>query len=435
PPHRLGWAPNYVFNQPELERVLRNRLSQQKEAHVFLEAEVLDSGQDSDMAWVDVKLSGEATVRRFTATYLVACDGGGSPIRKRLGIELEDLGFDEAWLVIDAIVNDEKLSQLPDTQVQYCEPQRPCTFVVGPGNHRRWEVMLLPGEQSSGDYPEAVLWPLLSRWLKPGEGRLWRHAAYRFHGLVARKWREGRILLAGDAAHMTPPFMAQGMVQGMRDALNLAWKFECIFKHKVGEALLDSYQAERHPHVVATTRAAMELGRIICERDPQKARQRDADLRAKQGGVIKTTIRQNMIPGLASGLIHTTAPGAGELFPQPRVTFNENGARRTVWLDTLAQSRTCLLAVGQPSDAECKRLQAMAKRIQAALVFIVSDGGTALAQAGLQVEEQGAVMAPWLASLGCRYVVARPDHYVYGAAPDLDELEQMVNGYLHSLGR
>ena len=432
-PHRLGWAPNYVFNQPALERALRNRLSKQDAAHIFLEAEVTDNGQDADSVWVDVKLKDETEVTRFSCAYLIACDGGASPIRKRLGIELEDLGFDEAWLVIDAIVNDEKLAQLPDTQVQYCEPDRPCTFVVGPGNHRRWEVMLLAGEQNSGDYPEEVLWPMLSRWLKPGEGRLWRHAAYRFHGLVARQWRKGRILLAGDAAHMTPPFMAQGMVQGIRDALNLAWKLELVLKNVGSDVLLDSYEQERHPHVVATTRAAMELGRIICERDADKARRRDADLRAKQGGVVKTTIRQNMIPGLTSGLIDTTAPGAGTLFPQPHVTVHEPGEPRSGWLDQFVQGSACLLSVGVVSEAESDRLHDLAQRINATLVCIDAEDNRASARSGICVTEEGAVMAPWLESLNCRYVISRPDHYVYGAAPDLAALENLVNRYVRGL--
>ncbi|HCP77005.1 MAG: hypothetical protein CML16_02410 [Pusillimonas sp.] len=433
-PHRLGWAPNYVFNQPALERTLRDRLAGRDGAAVFLEAEVVDSGQDAGSAWVDVRLMGQASVTRYSTAYLVACDGGGSAIRKRLGLELEDLGFDEAWLVIDAIVNDDKLADLPDTQVQYCEPDRPCTFVVGPGNHRRWEVMLLPGEQSAGDYPEAVLWPLLSRWLKPGEGRLWRHAAYRFHGLVARNWREGRTLLAGDAAHMTPPFMAQGMVQGMRDALNLAWKLERVLKGMASDALLDSYERERHPHVVATTNAAMDLGRIICEKDPEKARQRDVDLRARQGGIVKTTIRQNMIPGLTSGLIDETAPGAGELFPQPRVVVQDGDRQSTGWLDDFVGARSCLLSIGECSQADSIRLQDMAQRINATLICICVEQNNALSCPGMLAKEDGAVMAPWLASLGCRYVISRPDHYVYGAAPDMSALERLVSAYAQGLG-
>ncbi|OWU65192.1 MAG: FAD-binding monooxygenase, partial [Armatimonadetes bacterium Cent15-Ar3] len=219
----------------------------------------------------------------------------------------------------DAIVNPDKLAQLPQTQVQYCEAERPSTFVVGPGQHRRWEIMLLPGDSLSSDFPEEQLWPLLSRWLQPHEAKLWRAAAYRFHGLVANEWRRERILLAGDAAHMTPPFMAQGMVSGLRDAHNLAWKLKRVISGQSPDALLDSYMQEREPHVRQTIHTAMGLGRIICERDPQRALERDARLRAAHGGTVKTEYRQNMIPNLGTGLIDKTTPLAGTLFPQPWV--------------------------------------------------------------------------------------------------------------------
>ncbi len=194
-----------------------------------------------------------------------------------------------------------------------------------------------------------------------------------------------------------------------------------------------SYEQERHPHVVATTRAAMELGRIICERDADKARRRDADLRAKQGGVIKTTIRQNMIPGLTSGLIDATAPGAGTLFPQPRVIVHEPGSPRSGWLDQFVQDRSCLLSIGVACEAESGRLHDLAQRINATLICIDDEGNGASACSGICVTEEGAVMAPWLESLGCRYVIARPDHYVYGAAPDLEALENLVNCYVRDL--
>src|SRR5206468_2789926 len=147
------------------------------------------------------------------------------------------------------------------------------------------------------DVADEELWRLLRRWISPGDGRLWRSATYRFHGLVAAEWRRGRVLLAGDAAHMTPPFMAQGMAQGMRDVLNLAWKLERVLRHGEPDQLLDSYEEERKPHVVTTTRTAMALGREICECDTDLATQRDARLLAAQGGVVQTVLRQDLIPG------------------------------------------------------------------------------------------------------------------------------------------
>ena len=332
PPHRLGWAPNSVFDQPAVEGVLRAHLAAQPGVHLAVSHEVLALEEQDGQVVATVRTE-RGVLQTWTADWAVACDGGASPTRKRLGIPLEDLAFDEPWLVVDALVHPDKLDALPQTQVQYCEPARPSTFVVGPGRHRRWELMLLPGEPLHEHWPEEALWPMLARWIRPGEATLWRAAAYRFHGLVAQRWRAGRILLAGDAAHMTPPFMAQGMVQGLRDAANLAWKLARVLRQGAPEQLLDTYEAERKPHVTATTRTAIALGRVICERDPAAARARDERLRAEHGGTVPTTIRQSMLPDLDAGLIAAGSPGAGSLFPQPRVSVPEGGLDG--WLDDL----------------------------------------------------------------------------------------------------
>lgn len=429
-PHRLGWAPNYVFNQPGFERVLRERLQELPGVQVYLQAEIVDTGQEASQAWADVRLNGQGSMTRFTASYLVACDGGASPIRKRLGIALEDLDFDEPWLVVDAIVPEEKLAQLPQTQVQYCEAARPCTFVVGPGNHRRWEVMLLPGDSLSPEFPEEELWPLLARWIQPGEARLWRAAAYRFHGLVAQEWRRGRILLAGDAAHMTPPFMAQGMVGGLRDAHNLAWKLERVLQGQSAHSLLDTYQAERRPHMRQTVITAMGLGRIICERDPQRARERDARLLAAHGGEVKTEYRQNMIPNLAHGLLATGAAFAGELFPQPQVSAGAFAGR----LDDLTGARVRLVVTGDLPQAQARAYQAQLARVGGVLVHLAPQGQATPASAAAEglhdVHEEAPLIGPWLQAQGQTAVVVRPDHYVFGAAPDhagaLELLETLV---------
>jgi 3-(3-hydroxy-phenyl)propionate hydroxylase len=415
PPHRLGWAPNYVFEQPAFERTLRARLAELPNVQVATSAEVRDVGQDAGQAWADVVLPGDTEPTRYVAPWLIGCDGGSSPVRKRLGIALEDLGFDEPWLVVDAIVSEAKLAELPQTQVQYCEAERPCTYVVGVGRHRRWEIMLLPGDSLSPDFPPGELWPLLERWLKPGEGEIWRAAAYRFHGLVANEWRRGRILLAGDSAHMTPPFMAQGMVQGMRDALNLAWKLERVIRGRSSARLLDSYQQERRPHVVATTRVAMELGRVICERDPDRARERDARLLAEQGGQVTTGFRQDMIPGLANGLIDRDSPGAGAILPQPLVRAGETFVR----LDDVTGRSVRVVTTDVLRAAERSALLEALKPLGGVLVELSSPSPHSAG--AIHAIEDVPVLAPWLAKLERRFAVVRPDHYVHGTAASADE--------------
>lgn len=427
PPFRLGWAPNYVFDQPAFEGIIRTRLSELASIQVHLEADVTAEGQDADGAWIDVRLRGEERTTRFTGKYLIACDGGASPIRTRLGIPLEDLNFHEPWLVVDAILNEDKLAGLPQTQVQYCEADRPSTFVVLPGNHRRWEIMLLPGDSLSPEFPENELWPLLERWIRPDDGKLWRAAAYRFHGLVASEWRQGRILLAGDAAHMTPPFMAQGMAQGLRDAQNLAWKLERVLADTSPASLLDSYGEERRPHVVETTLTAIELGRVICERDPELARQRDERLVAEQGGQVRTMFRQNMIPPLKFGLIAEDSPDAGSLFPQPNVRTAGFEGR----LDDLTGRGIRVAVLGELDIAAETQLLGLLELCGGKLIHLGSVAPTEMAT--IHVEELEAVIAPWLASLGQSVAITRPDNYVYGTAKTPAAGIAMLRQFLSSL--
>lgn len=424
-PYPLGWVPGYVFNQPALEKCVRGYLTSLPTAQMFTEAEVLDTGQDEAGVWADVAFK-DGEVRRYHASYLVACDGGSSPIRKRLQIPFEDLGFEESWLVVDAIVPDAKLGDLPQTQVQYCNPERPATFVVGPGNHRRWEIMLHESEAGEASWPDHKLWAMLDRWVKPGEIQLWRSAAYRFHGLVAQQWQEGRILLAGDAAHMTPPFMAQGMVQGLRDAQNLAWKLLRVLRGQSHPRLLSSYMHERRPHTIRTTQATIELGRIICERDPDKARTRDQELLARQGGVVKTSVRQNLIPPLSAGLIDLKRPGHGCLFPQPRV-FSQD---KEVLLDDLTGCCFRLAVRGPLTDNDLQRLAPMLQPLGAWLVHL----GSGMEQPGvLHVRECAPLLEPWMEALDARFVLVRPDHYVYGSAATMDDALLMLEDFSRQL--
>jgi 3-(3-hydroxy-phenyl)propionate hydroxylase len=420
PPFRLGWAPNYVFDQPAFERVLRGRLAELPAVRVHTSTEVQAVGQDDEGAWADVQLPGEPDVRRIRGRFLVGCDGGASAVRKQLGVPLEDLGFDERWLVIDALVEADALARLPQTQVQYCEPARPCTYVVGVGGHRRWEVRLT--DDDPADFSAEQLWQLLGRWIGPDDGRLWRSATYRFHGLVAAEWRRGRVLLAGDAAHMTPPFMAQGMAQGMRDALNLAWKLERVVRSGAPEQLLDTYQEERKPHVVTTTRTAMALGREICECDVELATARDARLLAQQGGTVQTVLRQDLIPGLTGGLVDPDSPAAGAILPQPVVRADGFAGR----LDDVTGGTVRAVAVEPLSPAERAALLEALAPLDGVLVEL---GRTGARQPGaVQAVEDEGVVRSWLGTVGRRIAVARPDHYVYGTASSAAEAVRLLAG-------
>jgi len=237
----LGWHEDYVFVQPEIDTMLRDGLSQYAHVEVRL-------GVDAP----------EVDELRRVARYVVACDGATSAVREQLGIELADLGYDERWLVVDVMVHDPAVPPLPTIIQQVCDRRRLATFVPSHGNHRRWEFRLADDEL----VPD--VWRLLAPWgIDTGNAELVRAASYRFHALEAERWREGNVLLAGDAAHQMPPFMGQGMCSGVRDAANLAWKLAEVIHEGAPDTVLDSYEAERRPHAAAVTALSIEAGRLL----------------------------------------------------------------------------------------------------------------------------------------------------------------------------
>ena len=430
PPYPLGWIPSMVFRQPPLEAALRAQVHATPGVTVALGEELVGLSQDADH--VSVKLVRDGAGHEVTARYLVGCDGASSTVRRILDIAHDDLDFDEPWLVVDVGVNAQGAAKLPATSAQFCEPARPTTFLVGVGEHRRWEIMLMPGETPREFESDAAVWKLLSRWLTPADGSLWRRASYRFHALVASRWRIGRVFLAGDAAHQQPPFLGQGMCQGVRDVANLAWKLDYVLRGRAGDALLDTYGAERGAHVRRLTTTIKGIGRNICERDLVKARQRDADLIAQAGGSIQSVPRQDLIPPLECGLLAMQAHAAnGTLFPQPRVVLDG----RTGLMDDIVGGGLRVIA---SADVAPEALLASPAVIAAgATVILVSAAGAKAlaAPAGVAaVIEQDDIVTDWFARQGACIALVRPDHYVYGVASNCAAFEQVVAAFNQSLG-
>ncbi|MEN9891092.1 MAG: hypothetical protein RLY78_1387 [Pseudomonadota bacterium] len=405
-PWPQGHVPSIVFTQPPVERLLRQRIAQMANVTVALGVECTAVEQHGDDAPGGPGVTLTVDGRPVRARWAIAADGGSSGLRALLGLSLEDLDFDEPWLVVDALVNERGLARLPATSVQYCEPERPCTFVIGPGHHRRWEISLKPGEDPRQAATPEGTWALLQRWMGPEDGTLWRQSAYRFHALVAAQWRAGRVFLAGDAAHMQPPFLGQGMCQGVRDVANLAWKLDAVLRGTVqgavADALLDSYGAERKAHVQELTTRIKAVGAVICERDVERARARDARLLAEAGGPVRPQPRQDVLPPLTGGLCDGSA-GAGTLFPQPRL--QATATRPEAWMDARHGSGWRLVSDGSlPVD------------VPAGLCHI---------DLAREPEAEG-VVAAWLARHGARAALLRPDHYTLGSAADAAGIERLI---------
>ena len=380
-----GWGGGYMFHQPNLEAVLRERLEALPNADIRLGQRFDSLVQDAE--GVTATVTTPTGVAAICARYLVGCDGAWSPVRDAIGGGLFDYQFDEPWLVVDVKVG--AGSRVPDINIQLCDPARPTTCVLsGPGRHR-WEFMLLLGETPEAMLDDAVVQGLIRPW-DCGPVEIERKAVYRFHGLVANRWRAGRAMIAGDAAHQTPPFAGQGMCAGIRDAANLAWKLDAILRGRASAALLDSYQAEREPHVRAAIELAIGMGRVVCTLDPDAAGQRDAAMLAAQAGGAPALPPMTPSP-FASGCVLAGSASAGELFPQPTVG---EGPVRLRMDDRLGDE-----------------------------AWLVVRAGAGQATAGLRVLALDAEeLAPfrtallaWLDRRQAEAVLVRPDRYVFGA--------------------
>lgn len=384
----MGWHPSYRFHQPYLERTLRDRLSRHASVDVRLRHDVYAFEETAD--GVVLRMEDLATGRLLeeSARYVVGCDGARSIVRRFMGTELDDLKSHERWLVVDVLLGRER-PDLGDHSIQFCDPARPATYVRGVGNRRRWELMLMPGDDPAAISRPESIWALLSRWVTPQEATLERPAVYTFHAVVAKGWRRGRLLIAGDAAHQTPPFMGQGMCAGIRDASNLAWKLEAVVRGHAAPSLLDTYESERSPHVREFIDTAVRLGSVIQTTDTEVARRRDAEFAS---GPQRFHTPQ---PALGPG-VHAQAPG-GTLAPQ------------------------AVDAAGRRSDDEAG---------YAFVVLAAEPHATQLAaRAGSRARIQ-AVREPaqleWLRQVGAVAALVRPDRYVAAIASGPDDLDALL---------
>ena len=392
-PRPFGWGNDYFFYQPELEAHLRAAFDPR---WITLKVGATFTGLEQAEDRVTVAYSQDGEPAEVSARWVIGCDGARSAVRKALGITLDDLDFEEPWLVVDAEV--EGPVRFPDIgglhadvdlqrlSVMMCDPRRPATIVPGRGNHRRWEFMLLPGEDDQAMMAPDKVGELVGAWMQDVPHRIVRATTYRFHGLVAHQWQKDRVFLAGDAAHQTPPFFGQGMCHGLRDVANLAWKMGAIVHAGASPGLLDTYQPERDPHVRAVIGAAVAAGRYICELDPEQAAARDTEMRERAQSHAGETAH-DLIPAIQIGIIAERTPGAGERFIQPLLTDGRK-------LDDA-------IGAGWRLFVRNAGVAGQAKGVARAVAEDLADGGALIA---------------WMDERQVDAVLVRPDHYVFGTA-------------------
>ncbi|WP_298241062.1 bifunctional 3-(3-hydroxy-phenyl)propionate/3-hydroxycinnamic acid hydroxylase [uncultured Bradyrhizobium sp.] len=388
----MGWHLSYRFHQPDLEDVLIGGLSRFPGVVLRNRCDVFALDQDEHGVRVRYEDLSNGQLTEVRAAYVIGCDGARSLIRRFIGSGMDDLGFHERWLVIDVLLKRAR-DDLGDYSLQHCDPKRPATYVRGTGTRRRWEITVLPDEDSHDVTQPAKVWALLSRWITPEDAEIERAAVYTFHSVIAQQWRNGRLLLAGDSAHQTPPFLGQGMCAGIRDAANLAWKLDAILRGNATTELLDTYQSERLPHVREFIALAIRLGGVI------NTKAIEAGLtagEARENAPVKLEVKKPLLgPGLTIG---NQLP-AGDLAPQFAL---RDGSRSD---DRVGYSHVLLVA----------NAAALSSR-------------PAVAQAGIEIltGDDAEAIGDWLRKHGITAALVRPDRYVQGTARNDAELDQLV---------
>jgi 3-(3-hydroxy-phenyl)propionate hydroxylase len=415
----FGWDAHYLFYQPNLEEILRSQLSRHRQVQLRLGVEVVDIAQDGGSVTLAIRdMASEQTeqVEQVKARYVIGADGASSFVRARSGLSLADKNFDEPWLVID-LLSDRELGRANESEM-FCDPRRPATRVPGPGSHHRWEFMLLPGETPEQIQRPESIEALLRPWVSVDEVEILRASVYRFHALVAERWRQGRVFLAGDAAHQTPPFLGQGLCHGIRDVQNLIWKIAATLHGAADPELLDTYEEERRPHVVEIIDMAVAAGRDICLLDPVAARARDARMRRAAEEALPRTTFQGL-PPLAGSLIDK--PGGGELFPQPLV---QTRSGQTQLMDDIIGADIAVVAL---AGTGLRNSDLVAGK-PVPIVVVGNDVDAALVAESGRLEE-------WFRDREACVAVLRPDRYVYALLSDASSTNAAVTELSRAIGR
>jgi 3-(3-hydroxy-phenyl)propionate hydroxylase len=415
-----GYPKRNAFRQPVFERQLREffcaHAGERTRSEARFSCELIDLRQEKDYVQLTVR-SADGCSREISAQYVAACDGGRSFVRDKLGITLSGSTFRERWLILDL---EETCDPSRDTKV-FCDPARPCLSLPGPDRTRRFEFMLHDGEEET-----EVTAPEFTRALLKTHGEettpIRRSRVYTFHARMADRWREGRIFLAGDAAHLSPPFAGQGMNSGIRDAHNLAWKLAAVVNRQLGPGPLDTYEQERRNHAWEMIELALRMGKVMMPRGYASAFALQAAFRLL--GLVPPArdyfaeMKYKPKPRFAAGFLLQGRSGVasrlvGRLLPQPEV----QKAGRTALLDEFLGNGFALLAPARTPPKIFERIpQDLWSPLPIERIAVCADeGGEAAAGTAstmLKLRDPGSAFAAATKELPPGLLLIRPDRYV-----------------------
>lgn len=416
-----GYPKRNAFQQVELERILHEGARRFDCVSLRFETEVFGVDEHDDQVVVTMIGNGESCL--CSGHWVIGCDGGRSTVRRNLRIELEGDTYNERWLIVD-------LAETRDLSRQsrvVCDARRPCITLPGPGGIRRYEFMIKSGEDEATLTKETNVRSLLAGVGPDQHASIRRIRTYSFHARVAETWRVGRVLLAGDAAHLSPPFAGQGLNSGLRDAVNLGWKLAEVCRGRFGPALLDSYESERRPHVEAMIDLSLRMGNILMSQNPVRAKLTPWFFRSlaffPKALEYVQQMRYRPRPRFEQGFLVKQGIGAHEIgrqFPQPRV---ETPDRNYVLLDHLLPNGFVLLSLAEdPQRAfDGADLPPVLNQLIAARAVIVPRQQCASPSGDLIVSRDAdGALAARFADLRHCHILLRPDRYIAAVVPKGD---------------
>ncbi len=406
-----GYPKRNRFHQPILEEILLAGVDRFPGVDIAFGHELTAFEGDADGVTARFALA-EGGERALRARILIGADGGNSAVRRMAGLRMDGESHAEPWIVIDTEANDDTARY----SRAIGDPSRPTVNVPGVEGRRRYEFMLLPGEDPEAAASDAAVAKLLAPFCDLDRVRVTRRTVYTFHSLIAERFSQGRrIFLAGDAAHMMPPFQGQGMNSGMRDASLLAWRVAAVLRGQLGAGLLDSYDAERRPHAREMMLLSQRVGRILMTRSPVRALLRDMMFgvltRLPGTGRYLREMRFKPQPDAASGFFAGPADGiAGKLFPQPDILTIDG---RRVPLDSVLRDGFAILHLTDaPFDPRPAFGHPFWARIAPTHLLVLPGGLTRTPEGIAQVADIGGSVR---AAAGGRRGIAlllRPDRYL-----------------------
>jgi 3-(3-hydroxy-phenyl)propionate hydroxylase len=407
-----GWRDMAFFDQPELEAKLRDFVSKQDLIEVVLGCTVTAIEQDAKEVVLRGTTGAVGGETEHRASFAIGCDGASSFVREAIRVDWQSLGYDQDWLVVDVVQGPD--AGLPLVTMQVCDPARLTTYICVKDPNRRWEFQLQEGETRDEMLRPEKIQELIAPWTAPENYEIRRAAVYQFHAATADRWQVGRVLLAGDAAHQTPPFLGQGLNAGFRDAVNLGWKIPLVMAGISDVSLLESYAAERDAHARDLVEWAVSIGQLM-----ETLAAREAGLPDPYSADQSSGYGQGRtVPPLRDGVLITEQCGdyapVGGMLRQPTVREGDGAACR-------------IDEIFGPSFAVVGRKASDLEMGDAASEVLERLAGRAVSLEGLEIVEgeMDRVFDTHAA------VVLRPDRYIFGVVDEDWDLD----GLLGELGR